>query len=496
MKRLATRLAIASICAYLAGCGGDSSNHESPPATTSVVSIGTITGFGSVIVNGIRFDDSGATITVNDLAATTDQLMIGMVVEVEGSAQACPNSDVGVCDGVASRIRFRNNLEGPITTINRLTNTLQVMGRDITVDDSTVYAGTTAADLDGLNVGDMVSVSGLPEQTRLRARLIQRTGSFQSGATPIMLHGVVAQVDMGLGTCKVDGVTVRFQGLPASDLPAGGLANGQYIQAQGKGFENGVMAADRIQLRERISYPDASTVELEGFVSNFVSVADFSVGGQRVDASSALFRNGVPTDLKDGIKVEVEGLMAGTLLVAKKVIFRQEVNAQIVAPIQSKDTARTALVQLGQTVLTTPLTQFLDSSGAGGRAVPGLTYQDLAIADRVDVRAYRNSDGVLVAMRVERTDPDPVLITKGPVEAKLPLTSFKVLGIDVATGPATHYRDTSGNLINDVAFYDLLLLPPAATTIVRAQGEASAGSLSMIDATRSVSSRGEVEIAH
>ena len=32
--------------------------------------------------------------------------------------------------GIATRIRFRNNLEGPVTAINRLTNTLQVMGLD------------------------------------------------------------------------------------------------------------------------------------------------------------------------------------------------------------------------------------------------------------------------------------------------------------------------------------------------------------------------------
>ena len=243
------------------------------------------------------------------------------------------------------------------------------MGRDIVVDDSTMFDGTTVADLGGLAVGDVVAVSGLTEQARIRARLLQRTGTFVNGTTAIMLHGPVANVNAALGTCTVDGVPVLFQGLASANLPAGGLANGQYVNVQGKGYGNGngLMTADRIQLRDRISYPDASLVELEGFVSGFVSVADFLVDGQQVDASSAIFRNGIAADLKDGVKVEVEGTITGAVLVASKVIFRSEANAQIVAPIQSKDAATASVVVLGQKVATTPLTQFVDQSSASGQ---------------------------------------------------------------------------------------------------------------------------------
>jgi hypothetical protein len=141
------------------------------------------------------------------------------------------------------------------------------------------------------------------------------------------------------------------------------------------------------------------------------------------------------------------------------------------------------------------LTQFLDSSGPGGRATPTLAYADLAVSDRVDVRAYQDTSGRLVAMRVERTDPDPLLIAKGPVIAKTPVTGFSLLGIGVATGPATRYRDALSNLISDVAFYDSLAVTPAAATVVRTQGVASTANLETIDATRAISVRGEVEIS-
>ncbi|HSQ73711.1 MAG TPA: DUF5666 domain-containing protein [Rubrivivax sp.] len=457
--------------------------------------MGTITGFGSVVVNGVRFDDRGAMVTIDDQPATSAQLRVGMVVAVEGRVNACPNADTAVCDGIATRIRFRNNLEGPITTLNRLSNTLQVMGRDIVVDDETAFDGGAVVDLGGFGVGDVVAVSGLSEQNRLRARLVQRIGPFVDGTTPIMVHGLVAHLDAALGTCAVDGVQVRFQGLGDANLPAGGLADGQYVQVQGRSYGSGLMTADRIQLRDRISTPDASLVELEGYVSAFVSVADFAVDGQRVDASSAIYRNGTAADLTDGARVEVEGTVVGAVLVARKLIFRLEASAQIVAPIQGKDVPAGSLVLLGQRVATTPLTQYTDHATGSGRPNRSIGYADLTLTDRVDVRAYQDGSGQLVATRVERTEADPLLIARGAVDAKAPLTSLTLLGIDVSTSAMTRYRDSLGLPISDVAFYALVQVPPALPTVVRAQGVAGATSASTIDATRATSTRGEVEIA-
>ena len=490
---------VAVFCAVaLLGCGGSSGDGGAvvPPAAQPVpiVSVGTITGFGSVIVNGVRFDDRGAAVTINDEPATKAQLRVGMVVSIEGTKMACPNADVALCEGTAARISFRNNIEGPITTINRLTNTLQVMNREIVVDDGTVYGGTAAPEFDGLAVGDVVSVSGLAEQTRLRARLIQRLGPFVNGTTPVMLHGVVANVNAAMGTCTVDGVPVSFQGRHASELPAGGVANGQHVVVHGKGYGNGVMSANRIQVRERVSHPDSSLIELEGYVSGYVSIADFLVDGQQVDASSAVLRNGTVADLKDGVKVEVEGTMTAGVLVASKIIFRPEPQVLVVAPVQSKDAGASALVMLGQRVTTTPLTQFVDKSAAATLPISAIGYADLLVNDRLDVRAYEDDTGKLVAVRVERTDPDPLLVARGPVDAKLPTTQLTLFGITVATGPATLYRDPVYELVTAAEFYDLLQLLPAVPTTVRALGVASTASASTIDATRNASTSGEVAI--
>ena len=93
------------------------------------------------------------------------------------------------------------------------------------------------------------------------------------------------------------------------------------------------------------------------------------------------------------------------------------------------------------------------------------------------------------------TIPDVVLIARGPVDTKVPLTRLTLFGIDVTTGANTRYRDIDSNLITDAAFYALVQVPPAVPSVVRAQGIASAASGSTIDATRTADTRGEVEIA-
>ena len=69
----------------------------------------TITGFGSVFVNGVEFDTSGAGFDVDDNpAAMESDLGIGMVVAVTGTV----NND-GIT-GSASLIEYDEAIEGPI----------------------------------------------------------------------------------------------------------------------------------------------------------------------------------------------------------------------------------------------------------------------------------------------------------------------------------------------------------------------------------------------
>src|SRR5690242_2169900 len=87
--RLAARtllLQLAAAAALLAGCGGGGGDAGMGGAAASrSFASGPITGFGSVIVNGVRFDNSTAATTDDDgNAVPATALKLGMQVEVTG----------------------------------------------------------------------------------------------------------------------------------------------------------------------------------------------------------------------------------------------------------------------------------------------------------------------------------------------------------------------------------------------------------------------------
>jgi len=123
-----------------------------------------------------------------------------------------------------------------------------------------------------------------------------------------------------------------------------------------------------------------------------------------------------------------------------------------------------------------------------------ITLDELNLADRLEVNAYRDTSGNLIATRVERTEVDPLVVVKGPADAKMPTTQLTLAGFDVTTGPDSLYRDASGNLVDAVSFYDAVLVPPAAATVVHARGMVADLTADVVDATRSTSTIGELEI--
>jgi len=74
----------------IAACGGDNEqvagiDGRGNPAPSAVVSKGTITGFGSVIVNGITYDTNSATFSIDGSAGTQSDLAVGDVIVLRGT---------------------------------------------------------------------------------------------------------------------------------------------------------------------------------------------------------------------------------------------------------------------------------------------------------------------------------------------------------------------------------------------------------------------------
>lgn len=315
-RRLLLAGGTASAALTLLGCGGGGGGGSTVAGTSSGAgsfSSGPIQGFGSIIVNGVRFDDNAATV-VHDAgeAGTSADLRLGMVVEVSGSDISA--DDAGQRRAAAATISMRSEITGPISAIDPAAGTLTVLGQLVRITPITVFEDGLSGGLAALAVGQVVEVYGLLNaQGQYTATRIERKDS----ASRFKLRGVVSGLNPTARTFRIGAVVISYAGL---SVP--GLADGQYVRVEllttpGTG---GVWTASRVDIFAAGSrVPSAGAglrVELEGFITAFTSNTRFSVNGVPVDATGAA---SLPTGLALGRRVEVKGTLSTGVVLAREV---------------------------------------------------------------------------------------------------------------------------------------------------------------------------------
>jgi hypothetical protein len=305
--------------------GGGSGGIASSGGTGGTgVSYGPVTDFGSVFVNGVEFNTTNSTVMLNGSPGpdeATDPhrgLMVGMVVKVEGTF------DSNGATGAATRITFKNNLKGPVSSIASIVAgilNVVVLGQNVIIDSQTAFAGTT---FDTLIPGNVIEVSGLPDDTgNIHATLVElKAASFIPGIDEIGVRGTIKNLNPIISTFQINGLTVNY--LLATNLPPGGPANGQYVEVKGTNLLGVVLIADSIALDDNtLGVTDAGVVQLQGFVTAMTPPSQFTVGVQPVQTTaSTVFEGGTAGDIAVGKKVQVDGALAGGMLTATRVSFR------------------------------------------------------------------------------------------------------------------------------------------------------------------------------
>jgi hypothetical protein len=343
---------------------------------------GTVTGLGSVIVDGTRFDDSQAALErrpdlVTAVPLALADLQVGQYAYVDLDAAATP-----------VRVRIASQLVGSVADVAPGAGRFTVWGQAVAINGDSARGPVTVlagyGSLAEMRAGDPVQVYGvlqaadgagefvratriekLPAVGALPARL---TGTLQQGADgALLLAGRALDVSaaatppaLAAGTAVTAVVPwtatlpPRWQAsavallAPAAAthlrvsgavhlLPAGGAV------VQGVTLDTSALtASDRDALREG-SYltvgghsrgsDDRSAVaatvqalpqggrdtQLRGAITAITGPALFVVRGQAVDASAAQFDGGSTASLAVGRYVEVDGVQAATGVLARKI---------------------------------------------------------------------------------------------------------------------------------------------------------------------------------
>lgn len=141
-----------ALAAFLAGCSDGGGNGGGIGGTGKQVIqdglvIGSIDGFGSIIINDQRFETDDAKIYINGNEAVLSDLRIGMNM-IAG---------VDTISKTANELQYRANVSGPVQSVNSNRTKFTVMGRTVVVNDVTVFDGMVSSQI---NAGILVQVSG------------------------------------------------------------------------------------------------------------------------------------------------------------------------------------------------------------------------------------------------------------------------------------------------------------------------------------------------
>ena len=390
--RLAAGVAqLLCVTALLAACGGGGSDSGSSSSDTATAySSGPITGFGSVIVNGVRFDDSSARITDDDdVAVNRDDLRLGMTAEVQGAGVT---TDSLGRHGRALAIRIGNEIVGPVSAVDAAAKTLTALGQTVDVTDNTLFGERITGGLAGIAAGTVVEVNGALNVTT--GHYTATRIDVRPNAPYFRLRGVIAGLDTTAKTFKIGDALISYAGLSTTDVFAS-LANGLLVRVRLQTTQvAGAWVATRIAGGVR-KIENQDQAEVHGLITAFTSATQFSVNGIVVDATNATFPNG-QTGVVLGARVEVEGKAVDGVIVASKVQLEDEREVHIRGfelhgNITTIDTTLKTFVLRGVTV-----------SYAGTVVYKDGTEANLVVGAQVEVKGVLNLDGkTLAAARIE-----------------------------------------------------------------------------------------------
>ena len=380
LRALASTLVLA-----LSACGGGVETGG-----TGAYVQGPIVGFGSVIVAGVRFDDSRASIEDPDGSVRRrEDLRLGMQVEVESG----PIGDDGSGGRVATatRVRLASELLGPVGLIDDANSRLFVLGQLVRLTSATVIDGVPGGAL-GLRIDDVVEVHGFfaPVVGYVATRVERRAAAPAS----YRVRGLVRDLDAGARTLRVG---LQVFDLSVVGVPPG-LTNEQFVRLSLQTSQVGSRWRATAIAVEARGAGDRDEAEVEGLVSAFTSAALFSVNGVRIDASGATHVDG-SAGLAEGVRVKVRGRSQAGLLIAATVDIRSDDDAllegvDLRGAVGSVDAAAQTFTLLGNVVFyggTQPAPRF-----EGGDA------SHLAAGRQVRVRGIVGPDRTrVVATRIE-----------------------------------------------------------------------------------------------
>ncbi len=442
----------------IAACGGSGGSADTapvPPSATAKSVVGTITGFGSVYVNGVEYDTNGASYSVDDASASDDSaLAVGMVVKVQGSVNA--DGRTGSASSVSYDDEVEGIVEGLATDADVSIKTFTVMNTTVRVDqNSTNFDGEDDANFsfDTIMDGDNVEVSGEYDGDILVASYVEKQDAADDD---FEAKGTVTEyndADQFVLVLK-NGSTLDVMLAAGAEIPSVGIANDQYVEVEGTipdpvGFPDSLLAT-KVELEDDDHFGDEDDdeVEIKGML-NFNaetetwSVRDVTVAfGDGTEYKPESLRERIANGTAAGLTVEVEGYYLDEVLQVEEIELEEdELEFKGDATVLITTGPRDGTIQLsfGMAMGTVDVIVNSETMFRDDEAMDHFDLNSIMDSAKVEVEARWADDGSIIASSLHLED-DMGYEIKGPLD-EITDVSLTVLGVVFNTDTETFFEN-------------------------------------------------------
>lgn len=459
-----------AIAITVVACGPGGTGGLAGIGGSGYVSSGSVSGFGSVFVNGVEFETDSATFDVDGVSGTQDDLAIGMIVKVSGSID-----DDGI-HGTATSISFDDEIQGPVTDIqpiglDGIKKSFSVLGTTVIIDSgSTTFDGFnfgTIRDNNNVEVSGFFDSEGFIQATRVELKDID----FVENSSIVEVKGVITNLsdrNFELGSVKVDASSAP------DDLP-NGLVEGQLVEVKGT-YNTGTNTINATQVEgEDNLFDDADEFELEGLVSGYTDINSiFKIGTVSVDASKATFEP-ASLSLANDMRIEAEGAIVNGILIASEIEL-EDGAIKIHAPVTAVNVAegtfeiRPLSSQPPITVTVTTGTQLENDV----TEIESFSLNDLvANTDFVEVQGFDDGSGGITATEVEVKEVSDIVV-QGYATAATGIPSdgtITVLGVKYRFDTGTDFENENDIDMDGAAINALIAAINTTPQLVKMQDD-------------------------
>ena len=422
----------------LTACGG-SDDNDAGNLTGKEVSTGTITGFGSVFVNGTRYDTSSASITSDDSTLSdVTELKVGMVATVTSDSS------------VASSVSYEEDIKGPVDSdISDFNAPISVMSQVVIVDSATVIDNRLLLSLP-VNAGDILEISGIRQSDdSILATFIEDKDPTKVNKYKVI--GNARAIDETARTFTIGGLTVDYSSANVNDLLGGNPSDGQLVEVKddNKTYAAGsaTLVATKVEPFDTFSgngddNSSIANVQIETVVTGVSDPGvQFQIPNFDVNISpGTTFLFGTAADIGVGTVLNIKAVRNGNdELDATRIKFKRN-SARMEAPVDMDgvDDVNNQLTVLGITVQLNPDTDMRDKRDD----VSPFDINDISEDDYLEIRGFTATNGTFVANRLERDDArDRVEIRSIATEIDPKAQTLKILGLTIKAGQSTQFND-------------------------------------------------------